>query len=335
MDQKHCWRRQMVGIIAAVLILTSLMTAGSVIPAARAQGPNHATLLVVFAPNDIFSSCIVFNEAEISGAELLARSGLTVLAQSVAGVGVTVCKIDNTGCDFPGQACFCQCLGASCNYWSYWTWHNGAWVYSGRGASQSAVLPGGINAWVWGDGQNPPPAVGDEGACGASAILLTASSTPVPPSVAQYDPYPAGSVTATPVSAVSETPINNAMYPDPNAATAQPSMTPAQTGVATITLTGTTPITATPSGTATSAPATATPTAAPPSATPLNPTVTPDRSASVIAQVAANRALTSVPTVAPAAAEKRSYWAFAGIALLLLLAIAYVLLLRRQHSRGR
>lgn len=318
--------------MAMVCIIFSLIVTGYSTQIVRAEGPNYATLIVVFGPDDIYSSRISFNETEISGSELLVRSGLTVLTQAVAGLGVTVCKIDGTGCDFPGEACFCQCLGSPCNYWSYWTWQNGSWIYAGRGASQSMVRTGDINAWVWGDGQTPPPAISAAGALETVLPSLTVTNTPVPPQIAPSgSPYPSGSETAIII------PVNTETYPEPGTPTLEPSANPVNTVTETQTEseTGTVAATQTQPSTPTNASASATPAPSRASTAQPNSTITPDRSASVIAKVATNRSLTGVPTVAPAAAEKRSYWAFAGIALLLLLAIAYVLLLRRQRARSK
>lgn len=323
-------RTRIVEWIAIVIIITSLIATSYSTQIVRAEGPNYATLLVVFGPDDIYSSRISFSETEISGTELLVRSGLTVVTQVVAGLGVTVCKIEGIGCDFPGEACFCKCLGADCNYWSYWTRRDGSWIYAGRGASQSVVRTGDINAWVWGNGQSPPPAISDAGAFETVLPSLTATNTPVPPQIAQSgSPYPSGSETAIVI------PVNTVTYPEPGTPTLEPSFTPAETPIETATVAGTVVATQTQPGTPTSDSVSATLTPSRASTAPPNSTITPDRSASVIAKVATNRSLTGVPTVSPAAAEKRSYWAFAGIALLLLLAIAYVLLLRRQRAKSK
>ncbi|MHB1357868.1 MAG: hypothetical protein ACYCZF_18010 [Anaerolineae bacterium] len=321
--------------VAMVCLITSLIATGYTARVVRAEGPNQATLLVVFGPDDIYTSCISFNETEISGSELLVRSGLTIVTQAVAGMGVSVCKIDDTGCDFPGKSCFCQCLGTPCNYWSYWTWRDGSWLYAGRGASQNVVRPGDINAWVWGDGQTSPPVVNAKGACGVSGSILVATNTPVPPQIAQNDPYPAGTEPAAAVPTNIDTP------PDTETATPEANMTPTDTLVETATettagtVTGTVVATQTQASTPTNQASRATPAPSLTSSALPKATHTPDRSASVIAQVATNRSQTGVPTVSLEAAEKRSYWAFAGIALLLLLAITYALLLRRQRMRGK
>jgi len=327
--------------LALTLLLACFGLAASTLhaPVSQAQAPNRASLIVVFSPDDVFGTCVGFSEPEISGIELLNRSGFTVLSQQVAGMGVTVCKIEETGCDFPGEACFCQCLGAPCNYWSYWTYQNGAWVYSGRGATRRMVQPGEIDAWVWGDGETEPPAPSSVGIC--TGMSAGATSTPPPPNSAQqYDPYPddnpqsTAEPSATPEDAATPEPASGTTEEYPSgAATSAPTLEPDDE------FTPTQPVptppreaTATPArpGTDATAGTTVYPSE---SAARGESAATPDRSASIIARAATNAALTTVPGVTTEAAEKRSYWAFFGIALLLAALLGYVLLLRRQRSR--
>lgn len=156
-----------------------------------AEGPHRAGLIVVYAPNNVYSTCVTFSEPELTGAELLRRAGLRVVGSASPGMGEAICKIENTGCDFPAEDCFCQCSGAPCTYWSYWYWEKGTWVYSGKGAGSRKVRDGDIDAWVWGDGKVKPP-MPNFGSCvslavrtptamqGALTMTSTATSTPQP-----------------------------------------------------------------------------------------------------------------------------------------------------------
>ncbi|MCE5259392.1 MAG: hypothetical protein LLG44_10105 [Chloroflexi bacterium] len=328
-------------MLLAVLVLAA---SGYGVPHAAAQGANHASLIVVFGPGDVFSSCVTFTESEISGIELAERAGLTLVSQQVAGVGEAVCKIEEIGCNYPGEQCFCKCLGTPCNYWSYWIWEGGAWVYAGRGAGQNMVKSGDINAWVWGDGQSEPPAVTAGGVCDGAGLQQSATNTPQQPTVDYgYNPYPEGTQAAGEPSSVPA-----------DAATPEPSLTPEGYPGATIaepTATSESDLSrmtlqpgAAASATAqqgTAAPTmqqqAATAAAAQATSTPLAQvaTATPDRSASIVARAASAAAATGTPQVAPEAAEKRSYWAFLGITLVLVIGIGYVLLLRRQRARNK
>jgi len=50
--------------------------------------------------------------------------------------------------------------GGECAYWNYFYREPGEteWIYSALGAVLRKVQPGSVEAWVWGDGQTPPPA---------------------------------------------------------------------------------------------------------------------------------------------------------------------------------
>ena len=100
-------------------------------------GPYRAALVVRYSDNNVHTSCVSFDEPEITGEELLQRSGLVVLLDFNAGLGGAVCSINGQGCSYPGQDCFCQCPGSQCQYWAYYHWESGAWQYSSTGASQS------------------------------------------------------------------------------------------------------------------------------------------------------------------------------------------------------
>ena len=76
--------------------------------AIRADGPNQVGLVVVHGDGDIVTRCIEFDEEKISGYDVLDRSGLDLNIEP-SGMGATVCRIDNEGCTFPQDPCFCQC----------------------------------------------------------------------------------------------------------------------------------------------------------------------------------------------------------------------------------
>lgn len=137
---------------------------GLLLPAAvwAQAGPQRAALVVRFADGAVETRCIAFDTPTISGAELLARSGLPVIVNYNSGLGGAVCSIGGQGCAFPGQDCFCKCQGSSCEYWAYY--HGGAdgWRYSDVGAGSYQVTDGAVEGWSWGKGNfasgtEPPP----------------------------------------------------------------------------------------------------------------------------------------------------------------------------------
>jgi hypothetical protein len=157
---------------------------------------------------------VSFEGAEITGADLLVKSGLD-LAVASSGMGITVCKIEGVGCAYPAEPCFCQCMGGgACAYWNYFYRDPGAsaWTYSPQGAILRKVKAGSVEGWVWGDGHTAP---GDELTFDAICVPpspqpLTASPspspqpaavTPVPSETALTFPSPTAPPTATvPVS---------------------------------------------------------------------------------------------------------------------------------------
>jgi hypothetical protein len=150
-------RNQAGGLAVAAALL---WLAGAMWPALAFAGePNRAGLVIQFGDGRLETHCIAFEEDELSGAELLTRSGLNMVVDASKGMGITVCKIQGVGCDYPAKHCFCQCMGGGeCAYWNYFYRDRGEaeWTYSPLGAVLRRVSPGAVEAWVWGDGHTPP-----------------------------------------------------------------------------------------------------------------------------------------------------------------------------------
>lgn len=164
-------------ILLTVLLLLSLNRA-------NADTPHRAGVIVQHGDGSVQAQCVTFPEESITGLDILLRSGLDLNIDASNSMGATICRLDGEGCTFPQQDCFCQCTGSNCVYWSYWRWENGTWVYSNLGASSTSVTDGGIEGWVWGQGNNgasPPPSPPPiDDICAASAPTPTATLTPVP-----------------------------------------------------------------------------------------------------------------------------------------------------------
>ena len=115
-----------------------------------AQESNQAGIVVHLGESESLSRCVTFTEEDISGLELLERSGLATEIR-VEGMGSLVCSINDTGC--PANDCFCECRGGSeCIYWSYWQESTEGWQYARLGASSYRVSSGEIEGWSWGPG---------------------------------------------------------------------------------------------------------------------------------------------------------------------------------------
>ncbi len=141
---------------------------------ATAQEENRAGLVIVHGDGSVATQCVAFAEPAISGADLLARSGLE-LAVEASSMGGTICRIDGEGCGFPQESCFCQCQGSPCVYWSYWRRTEGAWLYSNAGAGNTTVNDGAVEGWRWGLGTvekaEPPPELTFEDICAAAPVV--------------------------------------------------------------------------------------------------------------------------------------------------------------------
>jgi hypothetical protein len=170
------------GLLLLCLAVT-LSVAGTM-----AAEPDQAGLVVLMDDGRVETRCITFDEAEISGAELLARSGLDHIIDPASGMGLIVCQIEGVGCDHPAEPCFCQCMGGGeCVYWNYFYRdpYEEEWTYSGLGAAMHQVRAGSVDAWVWGDGRTPPAGELDFDAICAPPtpvpIEAPESTVPVPP----------------------------------------------------------------------------------------------------------------------------------------------------------
>lgn len=175
------------------LLLALWLAAGAAAAPAAQAVPYRAALVVRYSDDQVRKSCVSFTEPEISGEELLLRSGLVVLLDYNAGLGGAVCSINGQGCGYPAEDCFCQCLGSQCEYWAYYHWENGGWQYSSIGASQYMVTDGAVEGWSWGLGNFvtgvEPPAVAFEDICLAEpSVTPTATATATPPAAAPPAP---------------------------------------------------------------------------------------------------------------------------------------------------
>lgn len=172
---------------------------------ARSAPLNRVALVVRFSDGSVRTQCVEFSESQITGLDVLARSGLSVIYEVNGSMGAAICKIQNDGCNFPSQPCFCQCSGgSSCVYWSYWHLKNGAWQYSQSGASNYMVHNGDMEGWVWGAGSPnnaPQPPMIDFNSVCAPPPTSTPSPTPAP--TATHTPRP--TATSVPAATVSFT----------------------------------------------------------------------------------------------------------------------------------
>jgi len=175
----------------AIFAILSIIILASRRPYLEAQNANQAALVVRLGDGNVQTRCIEFSEAQITGYDVLLRSGLS-FESDVQGMGSLVCSIGGTGC--PASDCLCQCQGSGdCIYWSYWHLSGGNWGYSVAGAAMYPVTDGAVEGWSWGPGAVseavPPPIYTFESICQAAVP----TNTPVPTDT----PLPLPSITPT------------------------------------------------------------------------------------------------------------------------------------------
>ncbi len=164
------WRALLIGWLLLTLTLVSPAPAPT-----QAQTGNRVALVVRFDDDTVVTRCITFSAAQISGYEVLERSGLAIVTD-FSGMGASICKIADTGC--PADNCFCK---SPPNYWSYWRLEGETWVYAQAGASGHQVGNGAVEGWSWGPAV-PPPVISFDEICTPPP---TDTPTPAPTSTAR------------------------------------------------------------------------------------------------------------------------------------------------------
>jgi len=205
------------GTIGFLALPFLLLAAFSLPGLAAAEESNQAGLVVQFGDGRTETRCVAFEGTEITGAELLTRSGLDLIADASSGMGITVCQIEGQGCAYPAEPCFCQCSGGGeCAYWNYFYRDPGAggWSYSALGAVLRKAEPGSVEAWVWGNGHTPPA---DEVTFETICLQPTpeATHTTAPPVQSPATVTAAPAVTPSPAQLPTASPTTAAPPPGP------------------------------------------------------------------------------------------------------------------------
>ena len=162
-----------------VTVLVGWAALSSIPGPMNAQAPNRAALVIRYSDNDVKTACVSFDEPQISGLDLLSKSGLD-LTIGVQSGGALVCKIEEIGCS--ASDCWCQCKGGEdCIYWSYWHKVADNWTYSQGGAAVYMLEDGAVDGWSWGPGAVneaiPPPDISFDEVCSAGATRTPTSSS--------------------------------------------------------------------------------------------------------------------------------------------------------------
>ncbi len=203
-------RKHIALLFITIFILLAVLPYGT-----DAQETNQAALVIDYGGGNVEALCVDFTEPEITGYELLVRSGLA-FEIDFAGSNRAVCNINGTGC--PASDCFCQCRGGdNCTYWTYWHRNNNEWVYSQVGSPLYPITHGDVEGWAWGlssiTERQPPPNRSFAEICQAEPATETPTSTPKPTVVIPVIPTdPPESPTAVATARPTET---NTPIPSP------------------------------------------------------------------------------------------------------------------------
>jgi hypothetical protein len=150
----------LVVLTAVTVVLAGLVSFWLPQGGSRAADVNKAALVVRLGDGSVETRCVEFVESEITGHDVLIRSGVDVVEN-----GGFICAIEGVGC--PADECV-TCQAPS--YWSYWHLLDGAWVYSPVGSTGYMVHDGDVEGWGWGLGV-PPPATTFYRICGWTVFL--------------------------------------------------------------------------------------------------------------------------------------------------------------------
>lgn len=141
-------------------LILSVATAATTPTGAANSELHHAGLVIRHGEGQLTYAYMAFSEDQISGFDLLERTGIDQVAIPFGSLGQGVCSLEGEGC--PTGECrrnVCQSSG-NAPYWRYFRQvEPGMWEPAPLGASQAKVRDGTIDAWVWTSGGAGLPAL--------------------------------------------------------------------------------------------------------------------------------------------------------------------------------
>jgi hypothetical protein len=155
---------------------------------------HHAALVIQHASGSVITRCVAFAEDQITGLQLVERSGVQYEAQSFGSIGTAMCQLDREPSS-PPPGCF-----GSGPYWQYFHRQGAGWQASAFGASSSVLHDGDMDGWHYAAGAKQAPGnLAFASVCGAPAPPPSLAATHVPqaPSQATAIPTPTPAITAT------------------------------------------------------------------------------------------------------------------------------------------
>ena len=187
---------------------------------------HHAALVIQHASGSVITRCVAFAEEQITGLQLVERSGVQYESQGFGSMGSAMCQLDREPSTVP-PGCF-----GSGPYWQYFHRQGAGWQTSPLGASSSPLHDGDMDGWRYAVGKNQAPSM---------VAFASVCRAPAPPPAASaahtaLTPNPA---TPVPVATPAPTPRLDALLPSaspsPDAvltSTGPPTQPPKPTAVA-------------------------------------------------------------------------------------------------------
>lgn len=153
--------REGLGVTAALKRLALFFAFFAILLTTTSAGAEHspaheAALVVRHGDGAMTYAIVAFPENEISGMELLRRSGISLVTVSFGGLGEAVCTLEGEGCGVGDcRKRMCQTGDPNSPFWQYFRQASpGQWVAVPLGVSSSKVHDGDVDGWSW-TGKNP------------------------------------------------------------------------------------------------------------------------------------------------------------------------------------
>ena len=162
---------------------------------------HHAALVIQHSSGSLITRCVAFAEEQITGLQLVQRSGLEYEAQSFGSMGSAMCQLDQEPSTVPSG-----CFGSG-PYWQYFHRQAGGWQASAVGASSSVLHDSDMDGWHYAAAAGQRPAgITFQSVCGLPTPPVSNTHPATPSSVVRPVPTQANAVTAsatTPATAAS------------------------------------------------------------------------------------------------------------------------------------
>jgi len=148
---------------------------------------------------------VAFAEDQITGMQLIQRSGMEYQAQTFGTMGSAICQLDGE----PGAVPW-NCFGSGAS-WQYFHRQGASWQQSALGASSSVLHDGDMDGWHYAAGAAQPPA--------NLAFATVCASPAVPPPSATHSAPTNVTPTPSPTASPPASPAIEALAPSPSATT--------------------------------------------------------------------------------------------------------------------